>query len=111
MTNEFVNAGSVKRYDSARGIALHYPISFVFFEVQINIRENPRDTWRISVFSALFPYISVVKTYVRLFRMSFIRLIGVFRCSKYNLWENIFLFSFFFVYLQSENNRRHGNDK
>ena len=31
MTNEFVNAGSVKRYDSARGIALHSPISFVSF--------------------------------------------------------------------------------
>ena len=54
MTNEFVNAGSVKRYDSARGIALHYPISFVFFDVQINIRENPRDTWRISVVKLMY---------------------------------------------------------
>ena len=31
MTNELVNAGSVKRYDSAHGIALHDPISFVSF--------------------------------------------------------------------------------
>ena len=29
MTNELVNAGSVKRYDSARGIALHHPIPSV----------------------------------------------------------------------------------
>ena len=31
MTNSFVNASSVKRYDSVRGIALNYPISFVSF--------------------------------------------------------------------------------
>ena len=31
MTNEFVNAGSVKRYDSARGISLHHPITSVSF--------------------------------------------------------------------------------
>ena len=31
MTNEFVNAGSVKRYDSVCGIALHDPITSVSF--------------------------------------------------------------------------------
>ena len=37
MTNSFVNAGSVKRYDSARGISLHHQISSVSFFLRLYV--------------------------------------------------------------------------
>ena len=40
MTNEFVSAEPVKRYDSARGIALHHPITFVNLRNLCNLWAN-----------------------------------------------------------------------
>ena len=45
-TNEFVGAEPIKSYDSARGISLNYPISFISFAILSPLSPRKRQAER-----------------------------------------------------------------